>query len=158
MGSEAQMLANQAANAIQNARLYNQAQLEIAERVRTEQALRESEERYRLAQRIGRVGNWEYDLRHETLWGSEEALRIFGLDEERGELTREQIQGCLVEEEPITQAILDLVDHGAPFDHEFEITPLEPHRQELCGAGDAGKRVLDLVRQHLGHANGGFRC
>ena len=43
----AQMLANQAANAIQNARLYNQAQLEIAERVRTEQALRESEERYR---------------------------------------------------------------------------------------------------------------
>jgi PAS domain S-box-containing protein len=41
-------LAAQAAIAIENARLYERAQQEIAERVRAEEALRESEERYRL--------------------------------------------------------------------------------------------------------------
>ncbi|RME50488.1 MAG: GAF domain-containing protein [Caldilineae bacterium] len=41
------LLANQAAIAIQNARLFEQAQQEIAERKRTEDALRESEEKYR---------------------------------------------------------------------------------------------------------------
>ncbi len=40
-------LASFAANAIQNARLYEQAELEIAERHRAEQALRKSEERFR---------------------------------------------------------------------------------------------------------------
>ena len=39
--------ANQAAIAMQNTRLYTQAQQEITERKRTEQALRESEEKYR---------------------------------------------------------------------------------------------------------------
>ncbi len=43
----AQALADQAAVAIENARLFNQAQQEIAEREQAERALRESEERYR---------------------------------------------------------------------------------------------------------------
>ncbi|MCP5020036.1 MAG: PAS domain S-box protein, partial [Ketobacter sp.] len=41
----AQQLANQAASAIENARLYDQVQQELADRVRTEKALRESEAR-----------------------------------------------------------------------------------------------------------------
>jgi PAS domain S-box-containing protein len=43
----AQLLANQAATAVQNARLYQQAQQEISERKAVEARLRESEERYR---------------------------------------------------------------------------------------------------------------
>ena len=31
------------------------------------------------------------------------------------------------------------------------------HRQQLRRAGNTGKRVLDLMRQHFGHADGGFR-
>jgi hypothetical protein len=31
------------------------------------------------------------------------------------------------------------------------------HRQQLRRPGNAGQRVLDLVRQHLGHADGRFR-
>jgi PAS domain S-box-containing protein len=52
----AQMLANQAANAIQNARLYQQAQREIAERVRAEQSLRESEDLFRLLFEMAPIG------------------------------------------------------------------------------------------------------
>jgi signal transduction histidine kinase len=45
---EAQELAFRAAQAIDNARCYREAQIEIAERRRVERALRESEERFRL--------------------------------------------------------------------------------------------------------------
>ncbi len=43
----AQLLANQAASAIENARLYEEARQELAERRRAEEALRKSEEKYR---------------------------------------------------------------------------------------------------------------
>ena len=33
----------------------------------------------------------------------------------------------------------------------------QAHRQKLRRAGDARERVLDLMRQHLGHADGGLR-
>ena len=39
---------------------------------------------------------------------------------------------------------------------QFKITFGQVHRQKLCRAGDPGQRVLDLMGQHLGHADGGF--
>ena len=39
---------------------------------------------------------------------------------------------------------------------QLHIFGTEAHGQKLCRAGDARKRVLDLMRQHLGHADGGF--
>ncbi len=43
-------------------------------------ALTRSEQRLKQAQSIARVGNFEYDPEADRLWGSEEALRILGLD------------------------------------------------------------------------------
>lgn len=43
-------------------------------------ALKVSEERLKRAQAIGKVGNLEYAVGSGTLWGSEQALRILGLD------------------------------------------------------------------------------
>jgi len=48
-----------------------------------ENRLRESEANLRLAQRVGRVGSWHYDLTRNTLEWSEELYRIFGLDPAR---------------------------------------------------------------------------
>jgi two-component system cell cycle sensor histidine kinase/response regulator CckA len=65
---------------------------DVTERVRAEQALRESEERLRHvtnnlteAQRIAQIGSFEYDPRGDTLFWSDEVLRIFGVP--RGEFT-----------------------------------------------------------------------
>jgi signal transduction histidine kinase len=46
----------------------------------TNRALAQSEQRLKQAQSIARVGNFEYDPETDHLWGSEEALRILGLD------------------------------------------------------------------------------
>ena len=51
-------------------------------------ALRLSEERLKRAQAIGKVGNVEYAVASRTLWASEEALRILGLDPTQSRFSR----------------------------------------------------------------------
>ncbi len=45
-----------------------------------EAGLKINAERYHKAQRLGRVGNWEYNIQTTEFWGSEEAKRIYGFD------------------------------------------------------------------------------
>ncbi len=52
---------------------------ELAERKRAEAALRQSEASLREAQRIARLGNWEWDIGSNELRWSDEVYRIFGL-------------------------------------------------------------------------------
>lgn len=52
---------------------------DITDRKRIEQDLRRSEESLSAAQRIARVGNWEYSIDKDEAYWSEEMYRIFGL-------------------------------------------------------------------------------
>jgi PAS domain S-box-containing protein len=54
------------------------ALMDISESIRTEQALRENEERYRLAIQAARLGTWDWDLTSQQIvWNSRHAI-IFG--------------------------------------------------------------------------------
>jgi PAS domain S-box-containing protein len=59
---------------------------EIAERKRTEETLREKESRLAEAQRIGKLGNWEWDVTTGKLFWSDEGYRIMGIDPAAAEL------------------------------------------------------------------------
>jgi PAS domain S-box-containing protein len=72
-------VAAQAAVAIENARLFEQAQHEIAERRRTEKSLRENEERLRLALAAGRMGTWDWDIATDEVTWAPELEAIHGL-------------------------------------------------------------------------------
>ena len=52
---------------------------DATERVKTQEALKESEARLNMAQRIAHVGNWEYYVKEDRAIWSEELFRIFGL-------------------------------------------------------------------------------
>lgn len=75
-------LAASAAIAIENARLYKQAQQEIAERKRVEEALREGEKRFRTVSAL--ISDFAYGLRVddddslELEWGTEALVMTFG--------------------------------------------------------------------------------
>ncbi|MCG6968667.1 MAG: PAS domain S-box protein [Gammaproteobacteria bacterium] len=56
------------------------AHMNISERVMTEHALQESEQRLKEAQRIACIGNWQWHTGDGTLEWSEEIFRIFGRD------------------------------------------------------------------------------
>lgn len=52
---------------------------DITERKKVEEALRHSERELSIAQKIGKMGNWVYDIEKSELWWSDEVYRIFGL-------------------------------------------------------------------------------
>jgi PAS domain S-box-containing protein len=90
---------------------------------KAEKALRVSEERYRKAEAMGHVGNWEYNLQTNDYWCSDETKRIFGLDPDQSFFTLKDIASCISEREQIKHAFMDLVEEGKPYDVTFSIIP-----------------------------------
>jgi PAS domain S-box-containing protein len=97
---------------------------DIGDRKDKENKLRESESRYIKAQRLGKVGNWEFDLATERFWGSEETRRIFGFDPDSLSYTTDEVENCILERERVHQALVDLILHNVPYDIEYEIVPV----------------------------------
>ena len=62
---------------IQKARVEAEAQL--AERKRAEEELKKSEKGLAEAQRLAHLGNWEWDIKTDKIYWSDETYRIFGL-------------------------------------------------------------------------------
>ena len=63
----------------------------LAERERTAHALRQSEERLRLAVGAGRMGTWDWDLASNRVQWSEEHYRLFGLEPSSFEPTYQDV-------------------------------------------------------------------
>jgi PAS domain S-box-containing protein len=74
----AQDLADRAALAIGNARLFQQAQAELAARERAQAELQESHHKLRLAIEAANIGLWDWDLRTDSLYYSPEWKRQIG--------------------------------------------------------------------------------
>jgi PAS domain S-box-containing protein len=96
---------------------------EVAERQRAQQELTKIQSTLVLAQRIGRVGSWEVDLRSNTLAWSEETFRIFGRDPETFRPTKE----CFIasvhpdDRERVEKAAREAVEGTARYDIEHRI-------------------------------------
>jgi signal transduction histidine kinase len=71
-------LAHMASVAIDNVRLYREAQEQIAETKRTQEALERSKESMQLAQQCVGIGIWEWDLQSGELVWSDEIRRLHG--------------------------------------------------------------------------------
>ena len=118
--------------------------LDISERKRSEAALRENEQRYKRAQRMGRVGNWEYDLFNQTFWGSDQAKRIYGFEPDSPRFTTEEVEGCIPERERVHQALIDLIEKNIPYDLEFVIHPVSGPKTRTI------RSVAEIIRDDSG--------
>ena len=73
-------LAHLASVATDNVRLYREAQEQIAEIKRTQEALERSKENMELAQQYVGIGIWEWDLHTETLAWADQISRLHGVE------------------------------------------------------------------------------
>jgi diguanylate cyclase (GGDEF)-like protein/PAS domain S-box-containing protein len=103
-------LADYAAIALENANLYQQAQMEIRERMRVETALRESQERYEIAVRGANDGLWDWDLKADKIYYSPRWKAMLGYSEGEIEESPNEWLGR-VHPDDITQARLALAVH-----------------------------------------------
>ncbi len=151
----AQAFANQAAIAIYNARLYEQSQVEIAERLQAEQALRQSEALLAEAQRIGQVGHAEWLTASDELVCSAELLRIFDLPPQPQTLPRRALGTRIHPEDRPRLTELDHQAFAARAGFEYEYRILLPdgqvrwiHQQAQVSYTEAGAPLRMMAVFH----------
>jgi diguanylate cyclase (GGDEF)-like protein/PAS domain S-box-containing protein len=75
-------LADYATIAIENANLYTKSQQELEQRIRMQEALRVSEERYALAVNGANDGIWDWDIKTNDLYTSSRWKKMLGLEDD----------------------------------------------------------------------------
>ena len=86
-----------------------------------QEKLKTNETRFERAQEIGHIGNWEYNLQTTHFWGSKEAKKIYGFDENYSDFTTDEVEKCIPERERVHQVLMDLIRNDIPYDLEFQI-------------------------------------
>jgi len=117
---------------------------DISNRKNVEEALKTNEKRYKKAQEMGRVGNWEYDIGREIFWGSEQAKRIYGYDPKSDSFSTDDVENCIPDRERVHQALIDLIEKDKPYDLEFEIHPISGPKRRVI------KSIAELVKNDSG--------
>ena len=98
--------------------------IDITERKRAEQALRESERELKEAQLLGRVGNWDYDLESQKITWSDQAYRLYERDPVLGPPTAEEEAAYYSPEQAQTlhEYARRAVEEGQEFEYDLAAT------------------------------------
>lgn len=121
----------------------------LAEDVTDDEAIRLELDRIRIgladAQRIAHLGNWEWDIRGDNLWWSDETYRIFGLERDQFQSTYDALLERVHPDD--RQAVVEAVERTLAEGDLYGIT----HR---LVRPDGGVRVVEeraeLLRDSLG--------
>ena len=132
------------------------AMLDISARKETEQALKDSEERLRMALDGGQIGTWDWDLRtNRVRWGGH-ASRVFDLTPPAfGSTYEEFLQLVHADDRPgVVDAVTHAMELSLPFDVEFrsrgrgtsEIRWVASQAQVFCDDRGRPARMLGIVQ------------
>lgn len=93
------------------------------ELVKSNRWVAENERRLNKAQQLAKVGNWELDLVKGTMWGSEEAFRLYGLERKSPYLPLSVVQSLVCDEDrgKMDEALKALITKNAPYNVQFKI-------------------------------------
>lgn len=124
---------------------------EITERKRAEEALRLSESRLSRAQRIARLGNWDWHIGDGALWWSDEVYQIFGLDPAYFHPTYDTFLKSVHPDDrgAVAEAVRAALEEGVPYsiDHRVVLpdgTVRFVHEQGEVRAG-GGRRAAAMI-------------
>jgi len=111
---------------------------DVTERQRGVEALRRSQQSLEEAQRIARLGNWDWDIEHNTLTWSKEIYRIFGLAPEEFRATYEAFMERVHPEDRVrvTEAVERAIHGGEPYEIEHRIVRPDGSERIVHERGD----------------------
>jgi PAS domain S-box-containing protein len=121
---------------------------DITERKKAEEALRLSEASLANAQRMARLGNWDWNLVTNELYCSDETYRIFGLEPQRSGATVETFLESIHPEDRhfVEESISKTLFEKAPYSVDYRVVHPDGqqetvHAQGEVDYGDAGNPV-----------------
>lgn len=129
---------------------------------RVDYRLREIQRRLREAQRIAKLGSWDWDIVTSDVWWSQQIYSIFGIEPVRPRVTYEVFLGFVHvdDRDRVEQAVDDAIHNGAPYDIVHRIVRPDDsiryvrERAEVT-CDEAGNpirmfgTVQDVTEQHL---------
>jgi PAS domain S-box-containing protein len=103
---------------------------DITKRRKAEEALRLSEKRMFKAQQTAQIGNWEWNIKKNELYWSDEVYRIYGREPGRFTPTFEAVREAVHPDdlESFLQAVHAAIQEGRPFEMDFRL--LRPDGKE----------------------------
>jgi PAS domain S-box-containing protein len=95
----------------------------ISEKLQYEEAIKKKEEILKKAEAIGNIGSWEYDVKRNVLWGSDQAKKIFGFHFDGNETSLEELKALIVDKDKdrVHQALIAAFKEGAVYNIEYDI-------------------------------------
>jgi signal transduction histidine kinase/CheY-like chemotaxis protein len=118
------------------------------------QALSRSEARLTRAQAIARVGNLEYHISSQMIWGSEEALRILGIEISESEFPLDIMRKIVPAFDDFRHELTDCMNNNREYDRELTIhrmndgQPVVLHAKAEVVRNSAGtaERVIGVIQ------------
>jgi len=124
---------------------------DITERKRTEEAFRKSEERLREAQTIAHIGSWDWDIKANKLYWSDEIYRIFGMKPQEFGATYEAFFSLVHpdDREALSAAVTGALDGRRPYEINHRIVRPDGTERIVHERGavtrDGGGRAVRMV-------------
>ncbi|MCX6700473.1 MAG: PAS domain S-box protein [Methanomicrobiales archaeon] len=103
----------------------------VTDLTRQELTLRLSEDRLLMTQKIGQIGSWEYSFESGKIWGSGEALRIYGFPPTSGYHSLGDIEACVEDRERVHHAFVEFLNSKRDYDIEITINPRDGSSQRV---------------------------
>ena len=120
-GEKLEKLVEKRTSALQ--KVNEQLETEIAGRMRMEEALRESRDRYARAEKIGSLGHWDGDFKENKSVWSRELYRIFGMDPGKADSTFQEFLRIVhpSDRKKLEKNVETAIHQGGILDHEYRI-------------------------------------
>ncbi|MDZ4846639.1 MAG: PAS domain S-box protein [Chitinophagales bacterium] len=126
------------------------AVVDVTERRKQEELIKENEQKLKEAQKIASVGSWEFDVITSTVTWSDETYRIFKLDPKNTVITRELFRSYVHpdDRDVLTASVDAALQKGKPYEIELRLLLWDGTIRYTSNRGRAvekGGKVLKLV-------------
>lgn len=125
---------------------------DITEQKEYEQQLKQRQERLLQSQKIGKIGDWEFDPKTEKIYWSPMMYKIYDRDPDQGVPTFEEIQSQYYgdDSDKHNQKVQEALDKGQPYDIDLQLNTDKGNHKYIRAMGIPVKDETGEVEKLLG--------